>query len=75
MVENVNNLVLEQLRLIREDIGTLRSDLAQFKTEVRGDLSEVHSDLLAQKTMIFGLAGVIGQIDQRVEHLETKLGA
>ena len=64
----VDNLVLEQLRLIREDLGSLKVDLAQFK-------AEVHSDFMAQKTMLFGLAGVIGQIDERVEHLEQKMGA
>ena len=58
------SLILEQLRLIRADLGELKSDLATFKTEVRGDF-------MAQKTMLFGLAGVIGQIDQ---HLEAKIG-
>ena len=74
MAGNVDNLVLEQLRLIREDLGVLRADMTQFKTEVRGDLAEVNSNLMAQKTMIFALAGVIGQIDERVEHVEAKLG-
>jgi hypothetical protein len=68
IMAEVDNLVLEQLRLIREDLGSLKSDLAVFK-------AEVHSDLMAQKTMLFGLAGVIGQIDERVEHLEQKMGA
>ena len=68
MVENVDNLVLEQLRLIREDLGSLKSDLANFK-------SEAHDNFLTQKTMLFGLATVIGQIDERVEHLERKIGA
>ena len=65
---DVDNLVLEPLRLIREDLGSLKVDLAEFK-------AAVHSDFMAQKTMLFGLAGVIGQIDARVEHLELKLGA
>ena len=64
----VDNLVLEQLRLIREDLGSLKVDLAQFK-------AEAHENALAQKTMLFGLASVIGQIDERVEHLEQKIGA
>ncbi len=64
----VDNLVLEQLRLIREDLGSLKVDLAEFK-------AEAHSDFMAQKTMLFGLASVIGQIDERVEHLEQKMGA
>ncbi len=67
MSENVDNLVLEQLRLIREDLGGLKRELTAFK-------DEVHGDFLAQKTMLFGLAGVIGQINERVEHVEEKLG-
>jgi hypothetical protein len=67
MTEGVENLILEQLRLIRTEIGGLKSDLADFKTEVR-------SDFLTQKTMIYGLASVIGDFGQRVEHIELKLG-
>ncbi|MCA3509732.1 MAG: hypothetical protein IOC80_13725 [Rhodobacter sp.] len=74
MNENVENLVLEQLRLIRLDIGGLKGDLDAFKEEVRTEFSDVRSDLLGQQTMLFGLATVIGQIDQRVERLERKLG-
>ncbi len=68
MSENVDNLVLEQLRLIRADLSELKSDMADFKADVR-------NDALAQQTMLFGLAGVIGDIRERVEHLEQKLGA
>jgi hypothetical protein len=75
MAENVENLVLEQLRLLREDIGTLRADMSEFKTEVRADLSDVKADMGALRMMVFGLASVIGQPDTRVEHLEGKLGA
>jgi hypothetical protein len=68
MAENVDSIILEQLRLIRAELGELRQDLAEFKADVKGDF-------LAEKTMIFGLAGVIGQIDGRVENLETAIGA
>jgi hypothetical protein len=68
MAENVENLMLEQLRLIRADLTELKSDMAAFK-------SEVHSDSLAHQTMLYGLAGVIGDIRERVEHLERKMGA
>ncbi|MBD3763323.1 MAG: hypothetical protein IE927_00925 [Rhodobacterales bacterium] len=68
MAESGDSLVLEQLRLIRADLGELRSELAAFK-------DETHSDFVAQKTMLFGLASVIGQIGERVGHLERKIGA
>jgi hypothetical protein len=75
VASSVDNLVLEQLRLIREELGELRGDLASFKTETKENFGTIHSDLLGQQTMMFGLASVIGQIDKRVEHLEQKIGA
>ncbi len=75
MASSVDNLVLEQLRLIREELGELRGDLASFKTDTKENFDTIHSDLLGQQTMMFGLATVIGQIDKRVEHLEQKIGA
>ncbi len=74
MAENVDNLVLEQLRLIREDLGTLRADFASFKAEVRGEFKDVKAELHGHTMMVFGLSTVIGQIDKRVEHVEEKLG-
>lgn len=75
MTSSVDNLVLEQLRLIREELGELRGDLASFKSETKAGLGDLHSDMLGQQTMMFGLASVIGQIDKRVETLEQKIGA
>ena len=75
MASSVDNLVLEQLRLIGEELGELRGDLASFKSQTKDSFDTLHSDLLGQQTMMFGLASVIGQIDKRVEHLEQKIGA
>jgi hypothetical protein len=75
MASSGDNLVLEQLRLIREELGGLRGDLASFKSETKENFDTLHSDLLGQQTIMFGLASVIGQIDKRVEHLEQKIGA
>ncbi len=74
MSENVNNLMLEQFRLIRDDIKALRTDLSDFKVEVKGEFAEAKADMGALRMMVFGLASVIGQLDQRVEHVEEKLG-
>jgi hypothetical protein len=74
MAENVDNIVLEQLRLIREDLGAIKGDLAAFKSDVHGEFAEVKSDMGALRMMVFGLASVMGQLDQRVEHVEEKLG-
>jgi hypothetical protein len=67
MTEGVENLILEQLRLIRNDIAGVKTDLSQFKEEVR-------HDLLGQLVSMNGLAYVIGETKQRVEQIEQKLG-
>jgi hypothetical protein len=68
MADCLDNLILEQLPLIRSDIGGLKQDLADFKQDTKGDF-------LGQQTMMFGLASMIGQINDRVEHLEQTIGA
>jgi tetrahydromethanopterin S-methyltransferase subunit G len=70
MAENVDSLVLEQLRLIREDFRRMdkRFDDLEAKVDELG--------IRAQSTegVLFGLGGYIRSIDQRVEHIEQKLG-
>jgi tetrahydromethanopterin S-methyltransferase subunit G len=70
MSENVDNLILEQLRLIREDFRRMdkRFDDLEAKVDELG--------VRAQSTegVLFGLGGYIRSIDERVEHIEAKLG-
>ncbi|OYU17052.1 MAG: hypothetical protein CFE34_17710 [Rhodobacteraceae bacterium PARR1] len=70
MAENIDNLVLEQLRLIREDFKRMdkRFDDLEAKVDELG--------VRAQSTegVLFGLGGYIRSIDERVEHIEKKLG-
>jgi tetrahydromethanopterin S-methyltransferase subunit G len=70
MTPNVDNLVLEQLRLIREDFKRMdkRFDDLEAKVDELG--------VRAQSTegVLFGLGGYIRSIDERVEHIEKKLG-
>ncbi len=63
MAENVDNLILEQLKLIRADIS-----------EVKDRLGNVETSQTSVEGMLFGLAGYIRGIDVRVEHIEQKLG-
>ena len=70
MSETVDSIVLEQLRLIREDLGRLNGRFDDM--DARFD--ELDAELHGHKMMIFGLSTVIGQIDKRVEHLEDKIG-
>ena len=71
MVENVDNLAPEQLRLIREDLAKMNNRVDRLD----GRMDEVGMRLQSMKGVLFGLGGYIRSIDQRVEHIETKLGA
>ena len=70
MAPNVENMVLEPLRLIREDFKRMdkRFDDLEAKVDELG--------VRAQSTegVLFGLGGYIRSIDERVEHIEKKLG-
>ena len=70
MSDKIDNLVLEPLRLIREDFKRMdkRFDDLEAKVDELG--------VRAQSTegVLFGLGGYIRSIDERVEHIEKKLG-
>jgi hypothetical protein len=70
VAENVDNLVLEQLKLIREEFKRMdgRFDALEGKVD---DLA-VRSQAI--EGVLFGLGGYIRSIDERVEHIEQKLG-
>jgi tetrahydromethanopterin S-methyltransferase subunit G len=70
MSESVDNLILEQLRLIREDFRRIdkRFDDLEAKVDELGVRSQ------STEGVLFGLGGYIRSIDERVEHIEAKLG-
>ena len=70
MVENVDNPVLEQLKLIREDFKRMDSRFDDLAEKVDGLGDKVRS----VEGILFGLGGYIRSIDERVEHIEIKLG-
>jgi hypothetical protein len=74
MAENVDNIVLEQLRLIREDLKRMDTRFDALEAKMALEFGEVKTELHGHTMMIFGLSNVIGQIDKRVEHVEEKLG-
>ena len=63
MSENVENLILAQLREIRERLGRIETSLDDVKTGQQ-----------SLTGIVIGLGGYIRGIDKRVEHIETKLG-
>ena len=73
MAENVDNMVLEQLRLIRQEMGEMRSEMAGMKIEIRDGMGDVRSELLGQRGILVALGSYISSLDTRVEHLEERI--
>ena len=74
MNENVENIVLEQLRLIRSDIQKLDQKLSDQIDRLDARVAELAVRAQSTEGVIFGLGGYIRSIDERVEHIDKKLG-
>jgi hypothetical protein len=74
MAENVDNLVLEQLRLIRSDIQVLDEKLSGRIDRLEGKVDDLAVRAQSTEGVLFGLGGYVRSIDERVEHIEKKLG-
>jgi tetrahydromethanopterin S-methyltransferase subunit G len=70
MAENIDNLVLEQLRLIREDFKHIDKRFDELTAKV----DELGVRAQSTEGVLFGLGGYIRSIDERVENIEKKLG-
>ncbi len=66
----MDNLILEQLRLIREDFRRIDKRFDDLETKV----DELGARAQSTEGVLFGLGGYIRSIDERVEHIERKLG-
>jgi hypothetical protein len=74
MNENVENLVLEQLRLIRSDIQGLDDKLSARIDGLEAKVDNLAVRAQSTEGVLFGLGGYVRSIDERVEHIEAKLG-
>ncbi len=74
MNENVENLVLEQLRLIRSDIQRLDDKLSARIDGLEAKVDNLAVRAQSTEGVLFGLGGYVRSIDERVEHIEVKLG-
>jgi hypothetical protein len=52
MAEVVDNLVLEQLRLIRETLGSMQGEIAELRVEMRSEIADVKGELLGQRSIL-----------------------
>lgn len=66
MSDNVDNMILAQLRDIRDEIGALRNDVSSIKS----DLSDVDQKVDGMAIMLTMLAGHVHHVSERVETLE-----
>ena len=67
MADSVDNLVLEQLRLIRSDIQKLDEKLS-------GRIDGLEAKVDGNTGILVALGRYLHDIDERVEHIEQKLG-
>ncbi|MGR3435593.1 MAG: hypothetical protein ACU0CO_12010 [Shimia sp.] len=71
MNDNVENMVLMQAREMRDELKAMDRKL----DAVAEELSDLTTGQRSIEGMLFGLAGYVRGIDERVEHIEEKLGA
>lgn len=74
MNENVENLVLEQLRLIPADIQRLDDKLSARIDGLEAKVDNLAVRAQSTEGVLFGLGGYVRSIDERVEHIEAKPG-
>lgn len=74
MNENVENIVIEQLRLIRADIQRLDENLSGRIDTLAAKVDALGIRAQSTEGVLFGLGGYVRSIDERVEHIEVKLG-
>ena len=74
MTDKVENLILEQLRLMREDMQTMRSEMTGGFSEVTSRIDDLEAGQQAIQGVLFGLGRSMYLLESRVEHIEEKLG-
>lgn len=70
MTNEIENLVLEQLRAVRGDLGQIKETLADHSRQfirVRSDIHELKGDLLRHDENF-------ARVELRLEHIEKRLG-
>ena len=65
MSDNVDNLILQQLREMREEN-------ARFQKETREKIAELKTMIGGQGVILTSIAGYIHQVEERVEELEGR---
>ena len=72
MTENVENLVLEHLRALRNDVATLTQRVDDGFAQVHIRLSAVEQQLAGLTTAVYGSHSRIDDLERRVQRLERR---
>lgn len=80
MSDNVENMVLEQLRALRNDIATFRAENQSEFSEMKHRLNRVESSLahmrgenIGTQEDVYRQQGVIDAIKERLQKIEKRL--
>jgi hypothetical protein len=80
MPENVDNLILEQLRLVRSDVASMRaetrdslSDVKARLTTVEGLVAGARRDQALTQEDLYRQQAVIDRITDRLDRIERRL--
>jgi len=72
MNDNVENLILQQLREMRQKIDSLGEDVAGMRKGMDEGLSDLTQRVDGVAIILTMLAGQLHHVDQRVEAIEGK---
>ncbi len=72
MNENVENLILTQLRDIRAEMAEMKAQATLDKHELVERLENIQTAVGGHSVMLNALAGYIGGMEHRIEQLEAK---
>jgi hypothetical protein len=70
MAENVENLILAQLREIRAEMAQMRGEIGGFRSETNDGFEATNAKVDGVSVLLSMLAGHVQRLETRIEHLE-----
>ena len=70
MTENVENLILTQLREIRSEIGVIKTQVIELNGKMAEGFADVTQRVNGITVILTGLAEHVNNVEERVEKLE-----
>ena len=74
MSENVESLILEQLRSLRDEMRTMGDRMTGLEKVVKDGFEDAEIGRQSIQGVLMGLGHSIYGLNERVEHIEHKLG-